>query len=242
MNSHCSERWIIVGDLTGSTEFQWRLWDIHKKSPQAFFDAAFDFARTVNTIIDDVKLDMGRRLPRVRLGNTMGDGFMLVGPDGHGFTHIAKEAGGIIDAASAIKTQLDNNLTDLHKRTSDVLRMNGVEGPELPDLKLKLTIHCGFMVTDPSEEPRIVRTSSSIKRFIATQRYIGDSINYCYRISSAAFGKDYHHGIVVTEIFGNLQPLPSDYVRESIKVTNYPRRGSAEDATVFRYKLATRTN
>jgi class 3 adenylate cyclase len=130
------------------------------------------------------------------LGNTMGDGFILVGRHGHGADHIRRDALRVLQLARTVKTKSEEILAAARQRITERLRDNGVPR-SLPDLKVKVTLHHGFVVT-----------------MMQSQRFFGDTVNYCARIASAAFDK-WHEGIVLTE--GFLWILP-DAIRQDVEL------------------------
>lgn len=217
-----SEGWILLADVTNSTHFFWELAEAGRQKRDAFFKTSSMYSGNMegifnmmtNTIIPQHRLE-------ARLGNTMGDSFIIVGRYGHGDAHIREDAAKILLLAKEVKNQCDGLLDHARKCVEEVLQHYGVHR-ELPELKIKVTLHHGYLVT-----------------ISKNQRFFGDTVNYCARIASAAFS-DWNEGIVLTKKF--LQVLPES-VHGSVKKLRhdvsirYPKKEEANHQ-VYRIGLS----
>jgi class 3 adenylate cyclase len=219
MDIGLSERWILLADVSNSTHFFWELMQAGRQKPDALFKGSSIYSANMESIFGQMANICSDRLV-AHLGNTMGDGFILVGRHGHGADHIKKDAPRVLQLASRVKTESDRVLADTKQGIGQLL--NEMRTPRtLPDIKMKVTLHHGFVVT-----------------MMRSQRFFGDTVNYCARIASAAF-EQWHEGVVITKSF--LEVLPEVIQRhveplETIVKIRYPAR---ESTTHLAYRLST---
>jgi len=207
-----SERWILLADVTNSTHFFWELTQAGAVKPKALFEASAIYSGNMESIFN-----MMANLPQDRLvaqlGNTMGDGFILVGRHGHGFAHIAQDAPKILLLAKRVKEQCDSFLSVA--RQSIISALERHQTPRtLPELGMKITLHHGYLVT-----------------MMCSQRFFGDTVNYCSRVASAAF-KGWNESIVLTGKFVDVLPQmlqPKVRAHQHKIEMCYPKKQKQED-------------
>ena len=215
-----SERWVLLADVTNSTQFFWELCRAREKDPDALFKSSNIYASSMEGIFKAVE-----KLPQNNLaaqpGNTTGDGFILLGRHGHGDTHIRADAIKLLLLGKSIKEICDDHLSKARQKIDDVLSQYQASR-SLPKLKMKVTINHGYFVT-----------------VMRSQRFFGDTINYCSRVASAAF-ENRDEGIVLTKKFANVLPEP---LRSKVKACQheieicYPKKRPEED-TAYRISLS----
>lgn len=105
-----SERWILIADVTNTTNFFWELTQIGRRHPKAFFEASGCYATEMDRMFGEMSHLSNDQLV-VSLSNTMGDGFLLAGSHGHGNEHIQKEAAKILRLAEYVKRRCDEILS-----------------------------------------------------------------------------------------------------------------------------------
>ncbi len=212
-----TEVWVMLGDITNSTEFFYRLTELGEVNPAKFHHASAFFVGQIGGLFSLVEQTIVPA-PGAVLGNTMGDGFLVVGNYGHGSQHITNEAKLVMQMATKIKKGGDELLAKLKFDVETILKIS------VPDLRLKIAVNQGFMVIDLKEK-----------------RYVGDTINYCSRVSSSAF-KGSTEGIVMTDRFFDVLPqdlkvLMSPF-KKDVKLDHYPsKHDEARPFSVYRFPL-----
>jgi len=210
----------LLADVTDSTRFFWELTEAGKIKPDALFETSCIYSGNMESIFNIMaKLPQHRLI--AKLGNTMGDGFILVGRHGHGATHIKEDAVQVLSLAKLVKEQCDPILARTLQDIDDTLKHH--KTPRiLPELKMKITLHHGYLVT-----------------MMRSQRFFGDTVNYCERVASAAF-KGWNEGVVLTDKFVDVLPEPlQDRVRahqHEIEMC-YPRNQKEKDSA-YRISLS----
>ena len=216
-----SERWILLADVTNSTHFFWELAQAGAAKPDALFETSCIYSGNMESIFS-----MMANVPEdwlvAKLGNTMGDGFILVGRHGHGAAdHIREDAAKVLYLAKCVKEQCDSILDRIRQTVSETLSRHGTDR-ELPELKMKVTLHHGYLVT--------------MKR---SERFFGDTVNYCARVASAAFA-GWSDGVVLTGKFLDVLQGPlRDRVRglEHSITLRYPKKTETQDVA-YRISIA----
>jgi class 3 adenylate cyclase len=213
-----SERWILLADLSNSTEFFWNLMEAGKQKPDALFKSSAEYSEQMESIFGNMANRCSNRLV-AHLGNTMGDGFLLVGRQGHGADHITSDAPRVLELARIVKEYCDSNLSSAKDRIAAILSDYHVPR-QLPHLKMKVTLHHGYLVT-----------------MTCRQRFFGDTVNYCARIASAAF-EDWLDGVVLTTHFFNILPQELQRDMGSVKLRIKIRYPACTDTEVYRLSIA----
>lgn len=186
MQSLLGKHWVLLADVTNSTSFFWALRQAATLNRAALFEGGPLYAACMESIFGRMANVCSDRLV-AHLGNTMGDGFILVGQHGNGSVHITKDAPRALQLARDVKTYCDAELSDVKVRIA-TLRREKSTPRELPDLRMKVTLHHGFIVT-----------------MLQGQRFVGDTVNYCARIAGAAFD-GWNEGVVLTKDFFDILP------------------------------------
>jgi len=215
-----SERWILLADVTDSTQFFWELTQAGVVKPNALFEASGIYSGNMESIFNMMaNLPQGRLV--VQLGNTMGDGFILVGRHGHGTIHIAQDAPKVLLLAKLVKEQCDRFLSKVRQSIIGVLEHHQTPRT-LPELRMKVTLHHGYLVT-----------------MMCSQRFFGDTVNYCSRVASAAF-KGWNEGIVLTGKFVDVlpQPLQPKVRAHQCKIEMYYPKKQKQEDLAYRINLS----
>jgi class 3 adenylate cyclase len=212
MEAGLSERWILLADVTNSTHFFWELKEAGRQKPNALFKSSSLYSGHMEAIFNMVA-NGWKNWIEMELGNTMGDGFILVGRHGHGMDHIRQDAPRVLELAREVKTECDSTLSRVKDSILEILEKQDVPR-QLPDLKMKVTLHHGYLVT-----------------MMQSQRFFGDTVNYCARVASAAF-KDWNAGVVLTKEFVDVLPesIRSEVSKLSVPIEiRYPKKEIAKD-------------
>lgn len=207
MRQFLSERWVLLADVSNTTRLFWELIQARSVSPNALFQTSVTYAGFMETIFQRMQ-GLDQTLVISELKNTMGDGFLLVGREGHGMPHIVEDGVAVLGLARAIKLECDELLADSHRRLSRELSAHKATR-ELPELRTKVVLHHGYTIEIES-----------------SGRLFGDTINFAARIASEAF-REGAGAIVVTQKFADA--LPDNLVGdlESFRIDlelRYPER------------------
>ncbi|GAG32968.1 unnamed protein product, partial [marine sediment metagenome] len=176
----------MLADVTDSTHFFWELAQAGKSNPKALFDTSCIYSKNMEDIFNMMKRPKDGIISY--LGNTMGDGFILIGKHGHGANHIRRDAPRVLKLAKYVKQECDQRLSQAKQKISNVLERYGAPR-ELPEMETKISLHHGYIVT-----------------IMKSRRFFGDTVNYCARVASASF-KNWNDGIVLTKDFLNIIPF-----------------------------------
>ncbi len=202
MITRFNERWIVLGDITNSTLF-FHLLDKITNGKTSDNHLLFDVTHTFNSAIESMYRDVEVAKPEnASLGNTMGDGFLVVGFAGHGSSHIKYEFAPTLLMCLQVKRETDKRLAKVRKEICEKIRAILGVNACLPDLKLKLCVHFGYVLTS-----------------VGFNRYIGNCINYSARIVSSAFKEKSTNVLVLTDKY--FQLLPED-LRKCVSDSKLP--------------------
>lgn len=226
-----SERWVLLGDLTSSTEFSAKLAKIGATHPAEHLHWVTLFSGLVENLLRVIAKRV-YNLPGASIGNTMGDGFLAFGVHGHGSPHITEDAIPLLSEMRGIK--LDGDLAISHARAQIVadIRKHINEEFALPELKLKLSVNQGLVITVFAREKNPPEGELPKER-----RFVGDTINYCARVGSSAFSElDDRHLILTNRFFSvapdNLQELVRPF-RTPITIDSYPSKKQKETSEIY---------
>ncbi len=220
-----NERWIVLGDIRNSARFFYLL-DKHTNHKTEGNELLFKVTSMLNLAIECIYQIVEQAKPeKASLGNTMGDGFLVIGFAGHGSPHIAYEFADMLRMCKRVKREADRILAETKGKILEEIEevMEPGDGVLLPDLELKLCVHSGYVLTS-----------------VGFNRYIGDSINRCARVISSAFEEKQTNAIVLTDDY--FQLLPRDLgeiasgqcLSEEIRLRNYFERGESDSVTIWR--------
>ena len=216
-----NERWIVLGDVTNSTEFLYAL--THTLEGQKLFEITSHY----NALIESMYRTVEHYAPETStLINTMGDGFLVAGMAGHGTSYIQYEFPGVLQMCYSIKEEVDKYLIQETKSIKTQIEEQTKNQIKLPNLRLKLCVDYGHILTS-----------------IGFNRYIGDCINYSSRILSVAFPNEEENSFVLTRRYFGLLPndiqdiARRDDFTATIEVTNYPRKGDKTTEKICKIPL-----
>lgn len=220
-----NERWFVLGDIRNSTRFFHALDKTTNNIIPGNNDLLFNITHELNSAIESIYRQIEKIRPETAsLGNTMGDGFLVVGLAGHGSFYIQYEFTDALLMCYKVKSEADNMLGKISDMISKVIKDKGISLDfSLPDLKLKLCIHFGYVLTS-----------------VGFNRYIGDCINYCARVISSAFEDRPTDSLVLTDEYFKLLPKDiQEYAQcsklsEQIELENYFLKCEENQATIWR--------
>lgn len=208
-----SERWLLWADVTNSTHFWWEIKEAGSQEPEAFDNASRAYSACMEKVFKCVPVVRSDWLD-VTLGNTTGDGFILLGKHGHGGGHIREDAARILHYAPQVKTDSDSLLAGLRSGIAAVLKGKRVER-RLPELRMKVVLNSGSFVTA-----------------MESGRFFGDTVNYCARVMASEVFDGWDNGIVLTKQFWEFLPddLRNEVARFRVKIrTKYPKKELSDD-------------
>ena len=221
--SRFNERWLVLGDVTNSTRFM-RLVDQYTNGKlddnnELLFKLTHQYNQAIETIYQQVQYEMPEQ---AALANTMGDGFLAVGLPGHGNPHIQYEFPAVLRMCLVVKEAVDKEMSTTRSDTEKAIQSKISILPHfLAELKLKLCIHTGYIITS-----------------VGFNRYVGECINRAARIASNAFKKVSANELVLSDEY--FQLLPNDLKScesvqsEQISLENYFEDQEADQVRVWR--------
>lgn len=213
-----AERWVVIGDLTNSTEFLFNLDNKLNGEPQGTAISKY------SSMIESIYGLAERMLPSgAILANTMGDGFLLLGSQGHGSGHIRYDFPHVLEMCRIIKDRADEIL---RKGIEDIQSRCGSVSP-VPLIHLKLCLSFGTVMTT-----------------VGHGRHVGDCLNFASRVLSAEQKNVFQHGFAVTEKYRS--EILTDAFKETVAKGNYlteitvkdfPKKGEKKTETITAFPV-----
>lgn len=211
-----AERWVVIGDLTNSTEFLFNLDNKLKEEPQGAAISKY------SSMIESIYGLAERMLPSgAILANTMGDGFLLLGSQGHGSGHIRYEFPHVLEMCRILKSRADEILW----KGIEAIQSRCASVSPVPQVYLKLCLSFGTVMTT-----------------VGHGRHVGNCLNFASRVLSAEQKCIFKHGFAVTEKYRS--EILTDIFKETVAKSNYlttitvndfPKKGEkrTENITAF---------
>lgn len=214
-----SERWIILGDVTNSTYFL-NLLD-SKLEGNVKFATIGRYEDGIERMYLQIQKVIGSTASTAILGNTMGDGFLVLGMHGHGVPHIQWEFPRVLLACNELKKTLDGILDETIKEIYNLTRNN----IRLPSLKIRICVNQGLIATS-----------------LALNRFVGDCINYTARLLSCwnDIVEDDEKVFLLTKGYFDLLPVDlKEKARQAkfekiINVGNYPEKNQITREVIYK--------
>ncbi|MBL7177693.1 MAG: hypothetical protein ISS66_17870 [Desulfobacteraceae bacterium] len=226
-----SERWVLLGDITSSTQFSAEMAAFGAERQEQYLHWATLFGGLIENMLRVVAKRVSR-LPGGIIGNTMGDGFLALGVHGHGKPHITRDAAVLLLKMHSIKMDGDLAISDIRDHILANIRKHVGPASSLPELKLKLSLNQGLVITAFAKDEKPPEGDLPTER-----RFVGDTINYCARVGASAFGQWNDSNLVLTKRFfaatpNKLQAMLQPY-RQQLTVRNYPAKDVHENSEVY---------
>jgi len=212
-----SERWIIMGDVKNSTQF------LNSLRVNLRGDLLFKTVIRYNYGFEKMYLTVQKSIKSTAmLGNTMGDGFLILGMHGHGDPHIKWEFPNVLVSCRYLKNEIDKILDETK---NEIIKSFNLDNLGLPALSIKLCVNRGLIATN-----------------LAFNRVVGDCINYTSRILSCwdNFVEEDERIFLLTEDYFDLLPDDLKKVAEGTKlkqpatILDYPKHGEKDETNVYK--------